>query len=73
MTLTFPMFNISDLKQTLFATFARLAAPTAQAISEYDDALAERAFLRELMFNNAEAIQSDLGLMEMMTQYPRHF
>ena len=73
MTLTFPIFNISDLKQTLLATFSRPVAPTAQAISEYDDVLAERVFLRELMFHNAEAIQSDLGLMEMMTQYPRHF
>jgi len=73
MTLTFPIFNISSLKQTIFAAFAWPATSTALAISEYDDALAERAFLRELMFNNAEAIQSDLALMEMMTQYPRHF
>lgn len=73
MTLTFPMLNIFDLNHSLFATFVRPAAPTAQAISECDDVPAERDFLRELMFNNAEAIQSDLGLMEMMAQYPREY
>ena len=73
MTLTFPMFNLSNLKQTLFATIAPPTAPTAQLNSEGDNALADRAFMRELMFNNPESIQSDLGLMEMMAQYHRQF
>jgi len=73
MTLTFPMFNLSNLKRTLCAIIAQPASPTVQVNSEGDNALAERAFMRELMFNNPEGIQSDLGLMEMMTQYPRQF
>jgi hypothetical protein len=73
MTLTFPMINLSNLKRALCAIIAKLASPTAHVNSGGDNALAERAFIRELMFNNPEGIQSDLGLMEMMTQYPRHF
>lgn len=73
MTLTFPMFNLSNLKRTLFTTFAQPTAPTTQVNSEGDNALAERAFLYELMSRNPEGIQSDLGLMTMMTQYPRQF
>ncbi|AGI66161.1 hypothetical protein OAN307_c04200 [Octadecabacter antarcticus 307] len=67
MTLTFPTSNLSNLKWSFGA--ARTKSAT-EVISERDDALAERAFLRELMAHNPEAIQSDLGLMAMMTQYP---
>jgi hypothetical protein len=73
MTLTFPIINLSNLKRTFWAIVAQSTAPTAQENSEGDNAHPERAFLRELMFNNPEAIQSDLGLMAMMTQYPRQF
>ncbi len=70
MTLTFPMFDLSNLKRSFGATITK---PAAQVNSESDNAHPERTFLRELMFNNPEAIQSDLGLMAMMTQYPRQF
>ncbi len=70
MTLTFPIFNLSNLKRSFGATITK---PAAEVISESDNAYAERTFLRELMFNSPEAIQSDLGLMAMMTQYPRQF
>ncbi|MBL4767545.1 MAG: hypothetical protein JKY94_07485 [Rhodobacteraceae bacterium] len=73
MTLTFPMFIISNLKRTLRAAVAQPAALTNQMNSEGDNAIAERAFLYELMSRNPEAIQSDLDLMAMMTQYPRQF
>lgn len=73
MTATFPMFSIFKLKQTLGAAFAQLDAPTTQVNSEGDNTHPERAFLRELMFHNPGAIQSDLGLMEMMSQYHRQF
>jgi hypothetical protein len=73
MTLTFPSFNLSNLKWALCTTIAQPAGPTAQANSERDNVHPDRAFLRELMFNNPEAVQSDLGLMAMMTQYPRDF
>ncbi len=63
MTLTFPIFNISNLIQTLCATIAQPVAPTTQVNSESENALAERAFLRELLACNPEGIQSDLGLM----------
>jgi hypothetical protein len=73
MTLTFPTFNISNLKRSLFAATAQLAVPTTQVISEADNVRVERAFLCELMSRNPEAIQSDLDFMAMMTQYPRQF
>ncbi len=73
MTLTFPLFNLSNLKRALGATITQPAAPTAQVNSEDDNAPAERAFLRELMLNSPEAVQSEFGLMAMMTMYPRDF
>ena len=70
MTLTFPMFNLSTLNRIFRATIAQ---PTGEVTSEHDEAYAERAFLRELIARNPEAIQSDLGLIAMMSQYPRNF
>jgi hypothetical protein len=46
-----------------------IANPATDATPEHGIAYAERAFLRELLAHNPEAIQSDLGLMEMMSQY----
>lgn len=69
MTLTFPIFNLSILKWTFCATIAKPVATTTLVNSKGDNALAERAFMRELMFNNSEGIQSDLGLMEMLARH----
>jgi hypothetical protein len=52
---------------------AALANPATDAMPEHETAYAERAFLRELLARNPEAIQSDVGLMAMMSQYPRQF
>jgi hypothetical protein len=50
-----------------------IANPATVASPEHEIAYAERAFLREMLAHNPEAIQSDLGLIEMMSQYPRQF
>ena len=70
MTLTFPIFSLSALKLTF-----RKTDPVSAEIKlpEHEEAYAQRAFLRELMARNPEAIQSDVGLMAMMSQYPRNF
>ena len=73
MTLTFPMFNFPNLKRMFCAPVERPTEPTPQVNSEGDNTQAERAFMQELMFNHPEAIQSDQGLMAMMTLYPRQF
>jgi hypothetical protein len=70
MTLTFPAFKLPNLKWMFRETVANRAT---DATPEHEIAYAERAFLRELLARNPEAIQSDLGLMEMMSQYPRQF
>ena len=70
MTLTFPAFKLPNLKWMFRETIAN---PATDATPEHEIAYAERAFLRELLAHNPEAIQSDLGLMEMMSQYPRQF
>ena len=70
MTLTFPAFKLPNLKWMFRAAIAN---PATDATPEHEIAYAERAFLRELLAHNPEAIQSDLGLMEMMSQYPRQF
>lgn len=70
MTLTFPAFKLPTLKSMFRGAIAN---PATVASPEHEIAYAERAFLRELLAHNPEAIQSDLGLMEMMSQYPRQF
>ncbi|SFS20945.1 hypothetical protein [Yoonia litorea] len=70
MTLTFPAFKLPTLK-SMFG--GAVANPATDATPEHEIAYAERAFLRELLAQNPEAIQSDLGLMAMMSQYPQQF
>ena len=70
MTLTFPAFKLPTMKWMFRGAIAK---PTTDATPEHEIAYAERAFLRELVTRNPEAIQSDLGLMAMMSQYPRQF
>lgn len=70
MTLTFPAFKFPTMKWMFRGAIAN---PATDATPEHEIAYAERAFLRELLAHNPEAIESDLGLMEMMSQYPRQF
>ena len=70
MTFTFPAFDLPNLKWMFRGAIAN---PAADATPEHEIASAERTFLRELLAHNPEAIQSDLGLMAMMSQYPRQF
>lgn len=70
MTLAFPAFKLPNLKSMFRGAFANAAT---DATPEHEIAYAERAFLRELFAHNPEAIQSDVGLMAMMSQYPRQF
>lgn len=70
MTLTFPVFKLPTLKSMFRGVIAN---PATEATPEHEIAYAERAFLRELLAHNPEAIQSDVGLMAMMSQYPGQF
>ena len=70
MTFTFPVFKLPTMKWVSLGTIAK---PATDIAPEHEIAYSERAFLRELLTRNPEAIQSDLGLMAMMTQYPQHF
>lgn len=73
MTLTFPMFVFSSLRQSARALFAQPAAPKTQVNSENDSTRKDREFFLEMMTQNPEAVQSELGCMAMMSQYPRYF
>jgi hypothetical protein len=64
------MFKFPMMKWMFRGTIAK---PATDDTPEHETAFAERAFLRELLARNPEGIQSDLGLMAMMTQYPRYF
>lgn len=70
MTFTFPAFKLPAMKWMIRRAIAN---PATDATPEHEIAYAERAFLRELLAHNPEAIQSDVGLMAMMSQYPRQF
>ena len=70
MTLTFPAFKLPTLSSMVRGVIAN---PATEATPEHVIAYAERAFLRELLAHHPEAIQSDVGLMAMMSQYPGQF
>ena len=70
MTLTLLMFKLPSLKWLFRGTTSK---PATEVTPEHENAYAERVSLRELLARNPEAIQSDLGLMAMMAQYPRYF
>lgn len=70
MTLTFPAFKLPTMNWMFRAAIAK---PTTDATTEHEIASAERDFLREVLAHNPEAIQSDVGPMAMMSQYPRQF
>lgn len=73
MTLTLSMFAFSDLGQSVRALFAQPVTPKTYANSEDESTRKDRAFFLEMMARNPEAVQSELGCMAMMTQYPRYF
>ena len=70
MTLIFPGFKLATMKWMFRSAIDK---PAIDAMPEHEIAHAERAFLRELLAHNPDAIQSELGLMAMMSQYPQHF
>lgn len=62
--------------------FLKLTSKEMADVSVLDDGVeaesidaseAERAFLRDLVCEQPEAIQSELGVMALMSQYPRKF
>jgi len=73
MTLSFPMFSLFNLIQSLRKSANSQTSPGPEQIHENDVVRADRAFLHELMCHNPEGIQSELGLMAMMTQFPMKF
>ncbi|WP_170609099.1 hypothetical protein [Ruegeria arenilitoris] len=70
MTLTFPIFGISGLLG-VFRT--NVVKPATKSTPEHELAYEERAFLRELIARNPEALENEQAVMAMMTQYPRSF
>jgi len=70
MKLTLPKFKFPALKWLFRGPTVK---PATEVTPEHEDAYAERVFLRELLARNPEAIQSDLGFMALMAQYPRYF
>ncbi|MFV2002672.1 MAG: hypothetical protein ACC619_06780 [Paracoccaceae bacterium] len=73
MTLTFPQFGFSKLTRLLRQSPGPQELPRANQLFENDVSRTERTFLLEVMCANPEAVQSDLGLMAMMSQYPTRF
>lgn len=65
MKLTFPAFRLPTFKWMFRGTIAKA---TIDVMPEHETAYAERAFLSELLDRNPEGIQSDIGLMAMMSQ-----
>ncbi|UZD92045.1 hypothetical protein [Cognatishimia activa] len=73
MTFTLPFFGILDWKSILRPSNKGNQSPVQENASEDESSEAERAFLREIMRENPEALQSEIGVMALMSQYPRNF
>lgn len=72
MTLTFPPLSIFNFSW-IIARRANEQASSTKADNSIDETgEAERAYLRELMFSNPEAVHSDLGAVEMLSRCRRH-
>ena len=77
MTLTFSNFGFSSLTALLRPQPRTHALPRLEpqllSAPEADEAHADRAFVRELLAHNPEAVQSEQGMMMLMALYPKHF
>jgi len=73
MTLTFTLFSVFDLIRPQRQPADAQTSPKLEQLPKIDDAGADRAFLHELMCHSPEGIQSEFGLMAMMSQFPMKF
>lgn len=73
MTLTFPSFGLFNLIALLRGPAGSQRKARPEPVPEHDLARADRAFVRELMARNPEAIQSEHGMLMLMALYPMHF
>jgi len=73
MTLSFPMFSLFNLIQSLRKSANSQTSPGLKKMRENNGVRADRAFLHELMCHYPEGIQSEHGFMAMMTHFPRKF
>ena len=71
MTLTFSLFDFSQLSRILRAAIGKPKTADTPVKSDDESSRAERALMREMLFNNCEGVQSDLGLMEIMARHAR--
>ena len=72
MTLTFPSFSLS----TLIAAWRKPAlaqpSPRPEPMTDADEARADRASAMDMLAQHPEAIDTELGLMMLMTRWPVH-
>ena len=73
MTLTHSWFTLVFLKLTSKNVSDVSALDDAAGVDSIEATEAERVFLRELICEQSEAVQSELGVMALMSQYPRKF
>ena len=73
MTLTqswFTLFIPKRASKDLYEVRASDYTPREESLDASNE---ERAFLRDLICEHSEAVQSEFGVMALMSQYPRKF
>ena len=73
MTLTqswFTLFIPKRASKNLYEVSASDHTPREESLGDSNE---ERAFLRDLICEHSEAVQSELGVMALMSQYPSKF
>ena len=76
MTLTFPHFSLSSLiaqwRRTDFVRPASQILPVPQFLPGADQDHADRCFAIDMLLRNPDAIDSELGLMLLMSRWQMH-
>ena len=73
MTFSFSFFGFSDWKSVLAWPKGEDRSSDQKTVLDHKNNQLEREFLRDVLRDNPEALQSELGVMALMSQYPRHF
>ena len=72
MTLTFASFSFSALIASWRKSAVAQPLPRHELLTDTDEARADRAFAMDMLAQHPEAIDSELGLMMLMTRWPTH-
>jgi hypothetical protein len=73
MTFSIPFLNLPNFIILLFSKARQSQSNAETTVPDFEANCSKREFLREMIFTNHEAFQSDYDIAGLMAQYPRQF